>query len=77
MSERRIIEMDPRGIPATAELRLAGWLWNLSVSKSQVPSVIEYISNQRRHHSEQTFEDEYVTLLNLHGIDYDEKYLFD
>ncbi|QQS33128.1 MAG: IS200/IS605 family transposase [Acidobacteriota bacterium] len=48
-----------------------------SVSKSNVPSVIEYIRNQREHHRRHTFEDEYVSLLKLHGIDYDERYLFD
>jgi putative transposase len=48
-----------------------------SVSKSQVPEVIKYIENQREHHSNQTFEEEYVSLLKLHGIDYDERYVFD
>jgi REP element-mobilizing transposase RayT len=48
-----------------------------SVSKSQMPEVIEYIRNQREHHSRQTFEDEYLTLLKLNGIDYDERYVFD
>lgn len=48
-----------------------------SVSKSNVPAVIEYIRNQREHHATQTFEDEYISLLKLHGIDYDEKYVFD
>ena len=47
-----------------------------SVSKSNVPKVIEYIKNQRKHHLEQSFEDEYIELLKLHEIDYDEKYLF-
>ena len=48
-----------------------------SVSKSNVAAVVEYITNQRRHHEKQTFEDEYVSLLRLHGVDYDERYLFD
>ncbi len=48
-----------------------------SVSKSNVPDVIEYIRNQRKHHLMQSFEDEYVSMLKLHGIDYDERYLFD
>lgn len=47
-----------------------------SVSKSNVPKVIEYIKNQRKHHLEQSFEDEYIELLKLHEINYDEKYLF-
>lgn len=48
-----------------------------SVSKSNVPKVIDYIKNQRRHHLKQSFEDEYIELLKLHETDYDEKYLFD
>jgi putative transposase len=46
-----------------------------TVSKSSAPKVIEYINNQRSHHLKQSFEDEYVELLKLHDIDYDEKYL--
>ena len=48
-----------------------------SVSKSQVPDVIEYIRDQRKHHTRQTFEEEYVSLLKLHGIEYDARYVFD
>ena len=48
-----------------------------SVSKSNVPKVIDYIKNQRRHHLKPTFEDEYMELLKLHETDYDEKCLFD
>jgi hypothetical protein len=40
-----------------------------SVSKSQVPDVIRYIENQREHHKSQTFEEEYISLLKLHGIE--------
>jgi putative transposase len=48
-----------------------------SVSKSAVPSVVRYIENQREHHSKLSFEEEYVALLKKHGIDYDDRYLFD
>lgn len=47
-----------------------------SVSKSNAPKVIEYIKKQREHHKKQSFEDEYIELLKLHEIEYDEKYLF-
>lgn len=47
-----------------------------TVSKSVVPKVVEYIKNQREHHSSKSFEDEYVELLKLHDVEYDEKYLF-
>lgn len=47
-----------------------------SVCKSHSQKVIEYIKRQREHHDSQTFEEEYVELLRLHEIDYDERYLF-
>lgn len=47
-----------------------------TVSKSIVPSVVEYIKRQREHHSAKTFEIEYRELLDRHEIDYDERYLF-
>lgn len=48
-----------------------------SVSKSNVPDVVEYIQDQREHHSTQSFEDEYISMLKLNGIDYDERDVFD
>ena len=48
-----------------------------SVSKSNVPDVVEYITNQRGHHAEQSFEEEFISMLKLSGIDYDERYVFD
>lgn len=48
-----------------------------SVSKSSVPDVVDYIQTQREHHGKQSFEDEYVAMLELNGIDYDERYVFD
>jgi putative transposase len=48
-----------------------------TVTKSMVPGVIEYIKGQRQHHSTQTFEEEYLSLLKLNEIDYDERYVFD
>lgn len=48
-----------------------------SVSKSKVPAVVEYIRNQRVHHRRSDFEDEYLSLMLRHGIDFNDKYLFD
>ena len=62
------------------ELSKFGWQDGygiFSVSKSQAPEVIEYIRSQREHHTKQSFEDEYTSLLKLNGIDYDERYVFD
>jgi REP element-mobilizing transposase RayT len=47
-----------------------------SVSKSLIPTVTKYIQNQRQHHANQSFEDEFVELLKLHEVSFDERYLF-
>ena len=47
-----------------------------SVSKSQLPDVIRYVEGQREHHRRQTFQEEYRALLDKHGIQYDERYLW-
>ena len=47
-----------------------------SVSKSNMPAVMRYIQNQERHHRKMTFEDEFIALMEKHGIDYDRRYVF-
>ena len=37
--------------------------------------LIEYVKNQEAHHKTKTFREEYIGLLNEHGIEFDEKYL--
>lgn len=47
-----------------------------SVSKSTETRVIRYIGNQENHHRKRTFKEEFVTLLERHGIEYNERYLW-
>ncbi len=47
-----------------------------SVSASAVPSVREYIRKQERHHRGLSFKEEFRRLLDKHGIEFEEKYLF-
>lgn len=47
-----------------------------SVSASNLPAVKRYIANQEKHHRKITFEDEFVALLEKHGIDYDPRFVF-
>jgi REP element-mobilizing transposase RayT len=47
-----------------------------SVSGSNIPTVIRYITNQERHHRKMSFEQEFITLLERHGVEYDPKYVF-
>ena len=37
--------------------------------------LIEYVKNQEEYHKKTTFREEYIALLNEHGIEFDEKYL--
>lgn len=47
-----------------------------SVSSSNVSAVIRYIEKQEAHHKKQTFETEFIALLEKHGVKYDLKYVF-
>lgn len=63
-----------------SKLRKFGWQDGyaaFSVSESSVDAVQRYIRDQERHHSGQSYQDEFRALLDRHGINYDEKYLWD
>lgn len=46
-----------------------------TVSKSNVPDIVDYIQNQRAHHQTRTFQEEYRVFLKKHGVDYGERYV--
>ena len=48
-----------------------------TVSKSHLAAVENYIHKQREHHRVKTFQDEYRAFLDRHGIQYEERYLWD
>jgi REP element-mobilizing transposase RayT len=48
-----------------------------SVGYSQLKDLIQYIECQEAHHATRTFQEEYLALLNDHGVQYDERYLWD
>jgi REP element-mobilizing transposase RayT len=48
-----------------------------AVSEAHVPSVREYIARQPEHHRSDLFEDEYRSLLERHGVGFDERYVWD
>ena len=50
---------------------------SFTYSHSQIGNVYDYILNQEQHHSNKTFKEEYIDLLNEFEIKFDEKYLFD
>ena len=47
-----------------------------SYGKSQIPNVANYIENQEKHHTKRNFMEEYLELLKLFEIEYDERYVF-
>jgi REP element-mobilizing transposase RayT len=48
-----------------------------SVSQSNVDEVRKYIENQAEHHRRMSFQDELRALFRRHGIDFDERYVWD
>jgi hypothetical protein len=41
-----------------------------------VDDVIRYIQNQEAHHKKETFLEEYIRILKMFEIEYDERYIF-
>ena len=61
---------------------LAAFAWQdgysaFTVSKSNLPEVTDYIRGQREHHRKRSFEEEYRAFLTRHGVDFDERYVWD
>lgn len=48
-----------------------------SVSQSKIPNVERYIAEQEEHHLKRGFKDELIDFLKRHGMEYDERYLWD
>ena len=47
-----------------------------SVSPADVQEVAEYIAQQETHHRAVTFQEEYQRLWESHGIEFDERYVW-
>src|SRR5690349_13648293 len=66
----------------TVNPRYRGFCWQrgygaLSVSPSQLEAVAKYVEWQEEHHRTQTFQEEYRALLRKHGIEFDDRYVWD
>jgi len=60
----------------------AGFYWQdgyaaFSVSPNRLDGVANYIRRQKEHHQNISFQDECRTLFKEHGIEYDERYVWD
>lgn len=47
-----------------------------SVSSSQAEKTIAYIQRQKEHHRKRNFQNEFIDLLDKHGVEYDRRYVF-
>ena len=41
----------------------------------QKDTLVDYVKNQREHHRIKTFREEFIDILDEHGVEFDEKYL--
>ncbi|HEY0547189.1 MAG TPA: IS200/IS605 family transposase [Pyrinomonadaceae bacterium] len=48
-----------------------------SIGISDVNRTIDYIEHQAEHHQRQDFKQEFLAFLKKHGIEYDERYIWD
>jgi putative transposase len=48
-----------------------------SVNPAEVDVVINYITNQKEHHSKKTFKKEFTAFLKKYEVEYDERYVWD
>jgi REP element-mobilizing transposase RayT len=64
------------------DARYRGFFWQrgygaFSVSPSQLDAVLQYVEEQPAHHRTQTFQQEYREFLKKHGVQFDERYVWD
>jgi len=77
----RTIKSNSSGWVHEAFPRLRDFAWQegygaFSVSASGIPRVVSYIETQREHHHSVSFCEEFIALLERHGIEYDQEYLW-
>ncbi len=63
--------------PAHPQFKWQAGYGAFGVSQSQVETLIKYITNQPEHHRQLSFQDEFRTLLQRHGLEFDERYVWD
>jgi putative transposase len=63
--------------PALTDFHWQNGYGAFSVSPSNVEQVKTYIADQEEHHRKMTFQEEYRKILERHGIEYDERYVWD
>ena len=65
----------------TKSPRCSSFAWQagygaFSCGQSQLPVLIRYIDKQPQHHGVKSFEEEFLELLKIYEVEYDERYLW-
>ncbi len=63
--------------PRKPEFGWQGGYGIFSVGQSQIATVKEYIANQAEHHRKGSFQDEFLALLRAHGLEWDERCIWE
>jgi putative transposase len=79
--DREIKKASSKWIKAL-DARYRGFFWQrgygaFSVSPRQLDAVLQYIEAQQEQHRTRTFQEEYRELLRKHGVEFDERYVWD
>jgi putative transposase len=64
------------GFPALKDFAWQEGYGAFSIGRSQVDANVEYIRRQKDHHRKKSFQEEFLQLLDKHGIEYDVRYVF-
>ena len=48
-----------------------------TIGISHLENTIKYIESQKEHHKKVSFQEEYLAILRKHGLEYDERYVWD
>jgi putative transposase len=63
-------------IPNQADFAWQSGYSAFAVSQSNLDKLRQYLAKQKAHHAKMTFKDELLALLQRHGIEHDERYLW-
>jgi len=78
----RIIKTNSSSWVHSLDANYRAFVWQtgygaFGVSKSNASAVITYIQNQEEHHKKVSFKEEFIAFLRKHGIEYDERYIWE
>jgi len=48
-----------------------------SVGQTELPKVKQYVEGQAKHHAKTTYQDEFLALLREHGLEWDDRFVWD